>query len=69
MDAEVIITTLGGGRERDVDGNMIRVKEGFERNLSSAQASMMKAMPVGVILGKSFLFAGTLYLDNILISK
>ncbi|KAK1710416.1 hypothetical protein BDP67DRAFT_595609 [Colletotrichum lupini] len=54
MDAEVIITALGGGRERDVDGNMIRVKESFERNLSSAQASMMKAMPVGVILDKNY---------------
>ncbi|KAK1656092.1 hypothetical protein BDP81DRAFT_278022, partial [Colletotrichum phormii] len=54
MDTEVIITTLGGGRERGADGNMIRVKESEERNWSSAQASMMEAMPVGVILDDKY---------------
>ncbi|KAK1701265.1 hypothetical protein BDP55DRAFT_538712 [Colletotrichum godetiae] len=54
MDTEVIITTLGGGRERGADGNMIRVRESKERNWSSAEASMMEAMPVGVILDDKY---------------
>ncbi|KAL2883895.1 hypothetical protein SGCOL_000530 [Colletotrichum sp. CLE4] len=54
MDTEVIITTLGGGRERGADGNMIRVRESKERNWSSAEASMMEAMPVSVILDDKY---------------
>ncbi|KAK2001110.1 hypothetical protein LX36DRAFT_629421 [Colletotrichum falcatum] len=54
LGAEVIITTLGGGREKDSQGNMVRVKQARPFVLESCHAAMKGGTPIGMILGKHY---------------
>ncbi|OLN96554.1 hypothetical protein CCHL11_00652 [Colletotrichum chlorophyti] len=54
VGSEVIITTLGGGRKRDDEGNMVRVAAGSKHLLTSCINAMEAMSPVGVVLGDKY---------------
>ncbi|KAK1963949.1 hypothetical protein LY78DRAFT_704779 [Colletotrichum sublineola] len=54
LGTETIITTLGGGREKDSQGNLVRVKQARPFVLESCHAAMKNGTPIGVILGKHY---------------
>ncbi|KAK1590851.1 uncharacterized protein LY79DRAFT_686310 [Colletotrichum navitas] len=54
LGAEVIITTLGGGKEKDSQGNLVRVKQVRPFVLESCHAAMNSGTPIGIILGKHY---------------
>ncbi|WYZ39262.1 hypothetical protein EsH8_III_001176 [Colletotrichum jinshuiense] len=47
VGTEVIITSLGGGRKKDGQGNMIRVVQGARHILEACTTSMERAVPIG----------------------
>ncbi|KAL0937584.1 uncharacterized protein CTRU02_207315 [Colletotrichum truncatum] len=55
MGPEVIITTLGGGREKEKSsGDMFRAKEGSESLFHACVDAKARIMPIGVILGDKY---------------
>ncbi|KAK1986154.1 hypothetical protein LZ30DRAFT_648473 [Colletotrichum cereale] len=54
LGTEVIITTLGGGREKDSQGNLVRVKQARPFVLESCHAAMKNGTPIVIILGKHY---------------
>ncbi|WDK17913.1 hypothetical protein CGRA01v4_09198 [Colletotrichum graminicola] len=54
LGAEVIITTLGGGKEKDSQGNLVRVKQVRPFVLESCHTAMKSGTPIGMILGKHY---------------
>ncbi|KAK2032947.1 hypothetical protein LX32DRAFT_660923 [Colletotrichum zoysiae] len=54
LGAEVIITTLGGGREKNSQGNLVRVKQARPFVLESCLTAMKSGTPIGIILGKHY---------------
>ncbi|KZL86345.1 oxoglutarate iron-dependent oxygenase protein [Colletotrichum incanum] len=54
LGTEVIITTLGGGRERDSQGDMVRVKPARPFVLESCHTALESGTPIGIILGKCY---------------
>ncbi|CCF42873.1 hypothetical protein CH063_12744 [Colletotrichum higginsianum] len=51
LGSEVIITTLGGGRERNSQGDLVRVREARPFILPSCHAASETNVPIGIILG------------------
>ncbi|KAK2048693.1 hypothetical protein LZ31DRAFT_515457 [Colletotrichum somersetense] len=54
LGAEVIVTTLGGGREKNSQGNLVRVKQARPFVLESCLTAMKSGTPIGIILGKHY---------------
>ncbi|TDZ60602.1 hypothetical protein CTRI78_v004833 [Colletotrichum trifolii] len=54
LSDEVIVTTLGGGREKNKTGERARAKDGSQRPKKYCLAAMESSSPVGVILGNQY---------------
>ncbi|TQN75222.1 Alpha-ketoglutarate-dependent dioxygenase alkB-like protein 3 [Colletotrichum shisoi] len=54
LGSEVIVTALGGGRERNSQGDLVRVREARPFILPSCHAASETNAPIGIILGKQY---------------